>query len=167
MQLLVIRHAIAMTREAFALIDVDDARRPLTYEGRLKMTAAAKGIRLLVPSLDVLASSPLVRAHQTAVIVAECYGAVPIVPTASLEPDGALDKFLSWLQELEGDVVAVVGHEPHLGTLVTWLLTGLEESRIPLKKGGACLLELASRPRKGEAMLRWALTPSQLRRIGR
>ncbi|MCY7380628.1 MAG: histidine phosphatase family protein [Gemmatimonadaceae bacterium] len=167
MQLLVIRHAIAMTREAFASIDADDARRPLTHEGRRKMAAGAKGLCDLVPSLDVLASSPFVRAHQTAVIVAECFGEVPIVTTSALEPDTTPGSFLTWLHSLEGDVVAVVGHEPHLGMLVTWLLTGLEDSRLPLKKGGACLLDLAARPRKGEAMLRWALTPSQLRRIGR
>ena len=167
MQLLVIRHAIAMTPEAFASIDTNDARRPLTYEGRRKMMEGAKGLRDLVPSLDVLASSPYVRAHQTAVIIAERYGEVPIVTTSALEPHSTGDGFLTWLQSLEGDVVAVVGHEPHLGTLVTWLLTGVEESRFPMKKGGACLLELASRPLKGEAMLRWALTPSQLRRIGR
>ena len=166
MQLLVIRHAIAMTREAFASLDTDDARRPLTHEGRRKMAAGAKGLCDLVPSLDVLASSPFVRAHQTAVIVAECFGEVPIVTTSTLEPDAPPDRFLTWLHSLEGDVVAVVGHEPHLGMLVTWLLTGLEDSRLPLKKGGACLLDLAARPRKGEAMLKWALTPSQLRRIG-
>ena len=167
MRLLVIRHAIAMTREAFASLDADDARRPLTYEGRRKMMAGAKGLCHLVPSLDVLASSPFVRAHQTAVIVAECYGEVPIVTTSALEPDATPDRFLIWLHSVQGDVVAVVGHEPHLGMLVTWLLTGLAQSRLPLKKGGACLLDLAARPRKGEAMLRWALTPSQLRRIGR
>ncbi len=167
MQLLVIRHAIAVTREAFASLDTDDARRPLTYEGRRRMMAGAKGLRDLVPSLDVLASSPYVRAHQTAVIVAERYDEVPIVTTSALEPDTTPDSFLTWLHSIEGDVVAIVGHEPHLGMLVTWLLTGLEDSRLPLKKGGACLLDLAASPRKGEARLRWALTPSQLRSVGR
>ena len=131
------------------------------------MMAGAKGLRELVPSLDVLASSPFVRAHQTAVIVAERYDEVPIVTTSALEPDTTPESFLTWLHSLDDEVVAIVGHEPHLGMLVTWLLTGLEDSRLPLKKGGACLLDLAARPRKGEAMLQWALTPSQLRRIGR
>jgi phosphohistidine phosphatase SixA len=63
--------------------------------------------------------------------------------------------------------VAVVGHEPHLGTLVTWLLTGVDEARVPLKKGGACLLAFASLPRKGGATLQWALTPALLRDVAR
>lgn len=91
---------------------------------------------------------------------------MPIETTDALEPDRAPSTFLSWLRSVEGDVVAVVGHEPHLGMLVTWLLTGLTESRVPLKKGGACLLDAGSPPREGEAMLRWALAPSQLRRLG-
>jgi phosphohistidine phosphatase len=166
MQLLVIRHAIAMAQEGFASSGADDALRPLTDEGRRKMAAGAKGIRELVPTLDVLAASPLVRAQQTAAIVAEAYGDVRVVTTPSLRPDSAPKEFLAWLKTQKGDVVAVVGHEPHLGMLVTWLMTGLTESRVPLRKGGACLLELAAPPREGDAMLQWALTPSQLRRMG-
>lgn len=166
MQLLMIRHAIAETPEEFAASGADDGLRPLTKDGRRKMAAGAKGLRRLVPALDVLAASPLVRAQQTAAIVAERYGDIPIVTTPALQPDGKPSAFLSWLRTQEGDVVAAVGHEPHLGVLVTWLLTGLAESRVPLGKGGACLLEFASRPQKGDAKLRWALTPGQLRRIG-
>jgi phosphohistidine phosphatase len=62
-------------------------------------------------------------------------------------------------------VVAVVGHEPHLGTLVTWLLTGVAEPRVPLRKGGACLVDFTRRPGRGGGTLRWSLTPSMLRRM--
>jgi hypothetical protein len=51
--------------------------------------------------------------------------------------------------------------------LVTWCMTGQVESRVALRKGGACLLEFSARPAAGGATLQWALTPSQLRRIGR
>ena len=60
--------------------------------------------------------------------------------------------------------MAIVGHEPHLGRRATWLLTGVLQS-IPLRKGGACLIKFARRPAKGENVLRWALTPSLLRRL--
>ena len=68
-----------------------------------------------------------------------------------------------WRSEWPG--FAVVGHEPHLGTLVTWLMTGIEESRVPLRKGAACLLEFPSRPEERTAQLHWALTASQLGRL--
>lgn len=166
MQLLVIRHAIAVAPEEFAASGEDDTQRPLTKDGERKMAEGAKGLHRLMPALDVLVASPLVRAQQTAAIVAERYDGMPVVTTPALQPESKPSAFLSWLRTQDGEAVAVVGHEPHLGMLVTWLLTGLAESRVPLGKGGGCLLEFASRPQKGGAMLRWALTPSQLRRIG-
>jgi phosphohistidine phosphatase len=166
MQLLVIRHAIAQSREEFA--GDDDTLRPLTNEGRRQMQRVAKGLRHLVRQLDVLGSSPLRRAIQTADIVAEEFTGVDIAAVRALEPESALPAFVTWLRrQRDAELVAVVGHEPHLGTLVTWLLTGLDEPRVPLKKGGACLLEFSSLPRKGGATLQWALTPALLRGASR
>ena len=167
MLLLIIRHAIAETREAPSVTSDHDSLRPLTAKGRRRMAAAAIGVRRLLPELNLLAASPLVRARQTAEIIATAYGSLPIVTTSSLEPESAPVSFLTWLRAQRGESVAVVGHEPHVGILVTWLLTGVEESRVSFRKGGACLLEFATRPRRGEARLLWALTPAQLRRIGR
>jgi phosphohistidine phosphatase len=164
MQLLVIRHAIAQTREEFA--GDDDAVRPLTADGRRQMKRAAKGLRYVVADIDLLGSSPLLRAMQTAEIVADAYGGADITTVTALEPGSAPETFVTWLRkQREAEVVAVVGHEPHLGTLVTWLLTGLDEPRVPLKKGGACMLDFTALPRKGGATLRWALTPAVLRRL--
>ena len=64
MQLLVIRHAIAVEREDFARTGKDDRLRPLTDEGRKKMKQGAKGLRQLAPRIDLLATSPLTRAHR-------------------------------------------------------------------------------------------------------
>jgi phosphohistidine phosphatase len=166
MELLVIRHAIAQAREEFA--GDDDALRPLTKEGRRQMQRVARGLRRIVRDLDVLGSSPLLRAMQTADIVAEQFAGVDITTVEALEPESALPSFVSWLRkQRDAERVAVVGHEPHLGTLVTWLLTGVDEARVPLKKGGACLLAFASLPRKGGATLHWALTPALLRDVAR
>jgi phosphohistidine phosphatase len=166
MQLLVIRHAIAQTREEFAVTAEDDALRPLTNEGRRQMERAAMGLRHIVSELDVLGSSPFLRAMQTAGIVADEYDGTEITTVKALEPDSAPEAFVAWLRrQRDSETVAIVGHEPHLGMLVTWLLTGLAEPRVPLRKGGACMLDFAALPRKGGATLRWALTPALLRRI--
>ena len=166
MRLVVIRHAIAETREQFAVSGQDDDLRPLTEEGRRKMREAAKGLHRVVGQIDLLATSPLVRAAQTAAIVAAEYDDIGVVTESALEPEGELGAVLSWLRAQENaEVVAIVGHEPHLGVLVTWLLTGVASPRLPMRKGGACLLEFGRRPAKGEATLHWALTPSLLRRI--
>ena len=166
MQLLVIRHAIAQTREEFA--GDDDALRPLTKEGRRQMQRVAKGLRRIVGDLDVLGASPLLRATQTAEIVASQFSGVDITAVKALEPESAFPTFVTWLRkQRDAELVAVVGHEPHLGTLVTWLLTGIDEPRVPLKKGGACLLHFPALPRKGGATLHWALTPALLRDLAR
>jgi phosphohistidine phosphatase len=138
------------------------------------MKKASAGLHGLVPSIDVLAASPFTRAQQTARIVAAEYGRLRVITTSTLEPDSAFEEFAEWLRTRRGDTVAVVGHEPHLGTLVTWLMTGIEESRVPLRKGAACLLEFPSSdgtrdvsagPARGTARLHWLLTASQLGRL--
>ena len=168
MQLLVIRHAIAEERETFAATGEDDSRRPITTRGERKMKDVVAGLRRVVGTLDALGASPLLRAQQTAKIIAEAYGDLPIHTVEALAPDSEPRALVNWLrQHGSANVVAIVGHEPHLGMLVTWLMTGRLASRVALRKGGACLLECSVRAAAGDATLQWALTPSQLRRIGR
>jgi phosphohistidine phosphatase len=163
MQLLVIRHAIAEDRERWAHGGSPDAERPLTDDGRRRMRRAAEGLRKVVEKLDFLATSPLVRAVETAEIIAKEYG-TDIETVAQLAPEHAPDDLLPWLrQQPEEAVVAVVGHDPHLGFLVGWLLTGRHESFVELKKGSACLLSFDDPPAPGNATLRWALAPAHLR----
>lgn len=167
MQLLVIRHAIAEVREEFAQSGETDDDRPLTVFGKRRMRRNSRGLRRIAPRIDVLAASPLVRADQTARIVAEEFRVTEVDTLDALRPTGRLRAFLQWLVKQPADgVVAVVGHDPHLATLITWLLTGVENERIPLKKGGAALLEFEGKPAAGRATLLWLLTPSQLRALG-
>ena len=167
MELLVIRHGVAEEREEFAATGKDDSLRPLTKEGRWKMERGAKALRHALPSLNVIATSPYTRAAQTAKIVAAAYDDVGVERLDALTPEGRPQAFLTWLRGRESDDrVAAVGHEPHLGSLVYWLLTGeAVEGRIAMKKGGACLLELDPKSRAGKATLIWSLTPSLLRRL--
>jgi phosphohistidine phosphatase len=165
-QILIIRHAIAEERSAFAATDKSDDLRPLTDEGRRKMTDAAKGLRALVPHLDVIAASPLVRAQQTAAIVAKAYGVADVETTSTLTPNAQPASFAKWAQAyVKHDVVAAVGHEPHLGTLVTWLLSGRADPHVVLKKGGACLVECDGAPGPATGRLHWLLTPATLSRM--
>lgn len=163
MELLVIRHAGARDRDDFAETGLSDDLRPLTDEGADEMRQVARGLRTQVKAIEVLATSPLVRAVQTAELVAEAYGIEVRETTTSLSPEAPLEEFEKWCAGLGAKkLVAVVGHEPHLSTLVTWLVTGMHESRVRLKKGGACLLEFESEVRRDSGTLNWLLTPRQL-----
>ena len=164
MQLLVIRHGIAEDRAT----GQDDSGRRLTKEGKRKMKEVAAGLRELVDKVDVIGASPLVRAQQTAEIVAKAYDDLPVATVGALLPESDPPALVTWLlQHAAVSVVAIVGHEPHLGIAVTWLMAGLKASRVALTKGGACLLEFSDNVAGGSATLHWLLTASELRRIGR
>ncbi|HEU0014346.1 MAG TPA: histidine phosphatase family protein [Longimicrobium sp.] len=168
MNLLVIRHAIAGDREKFAATGQPDHLRPLTDQGRARMRRGVRGLRRAVRGIDVLASSPAVRAVQTAEIVARAYGGLEIVQLPELSPERRPEELMGWLRGQDaGATVAVVGHEPHLGFLVGWLLSGLSDSFVELKKGSACLLTFEDPPANGNAVLAWHLAPKHLRRLGR
>jgi phosphohistidine phosphatase len=164
MQLLVVRHGIAAERETWA--PRDDALRPLTEDGRKKMKEGAKALRSLVPRLDALATSPLTRALQTAEILAKAYDQGEPITVDALAPGQRPPAVAPWLRtQVTRKTVAIVGHEPGLGSLASWLTAGSERSFLELGKGGACLLDLGERVDAGEAMLVWALRPSQLRAL--
>lgn len=165
MQLLIIRHGIAEDGEMFAATGKDDSLRPLTKRGKRKMREVAAGLREIVETVDLLAASPLVRAQQTAKIVARAYDDMAVNTVEALSPESSPASLVAWLDgHASANVVAVVGHEPHLGMLVTWLMTKARESRVELTKGGAALLDFSSSVEAGGGTLQWLLTGSQLRR---
>jgi phosphohistidine phosphatase len=168
MDLLVVRHAIAEDREAFAKSGRDDAERPITAVGRRKFERGARGLRQLVDSIDLLATSSLVRAIETGAILQEVYGIARAARLAELAPDADPASLDPWLRrQNRHGLVAVVGHEPHLSSLIEHLLTGRRMGFVDLKKGGACLLTLADGREREHGELRWLLTAAQLRRLRR
>lgn len=167
MKLLLLRHAIAEEQEDFARTGKDDRLRPLTDEGRKKMKQGAKGLREIVPDLDLLATSPLTRAAQTAAIVDSVYGGLPEVEIEELSPEATPADFLRWLRKQKAGTIAAVGHEPTISMILSWLLTGSERRLFSFRKGGACLIEFTGDVAGGTATLLWALTPAQLRELAR
>lgn len=156
------RHGPAGTREEFANTGESDDHRPLTPEGKRQFAKVARGLRRIVPRIDLLATSPLTRAHQTAEILGERFG-VSLVETETLRPDAAYARFASWIKKsTTADLVAIVGHEPHLSGLTAWLI-GDAAARIELKKGGACLVRFDRVAQRGAGTLRWLVQPSVLR----
>ncbi len=154
MQLLVIRHAKAEDSLDFAQTGQPEVLRPLTDSGRKKMQRAAAGLLSEVEFIDVLAASPLLRARQTAEIVAEAYVGRVVMELEALAPGFEPDELLAWLRgHRDVAVVAIVGHEPDLGELIGYLLCGCHESVISLKKGAACLLNLDPEVTPGKARL--------------
>jgi phosphohistidine phosphatase len=161
MRVLIIRHAIAKDARAGQA----DAERELTKEGRRKMREAAEGLRRVVDHIDVLGSSPLVRAQQTAEIVGKAYDDLAITTVEELKPARPVKAVLQWIQRQSADAtVALIGHEPQLGLLASWLLSGEQRrSFVRFRKGGACLLTFERAVKAGNATAEWLFKPSQMR----
>jgi phosphohistidine phosphatase len=165
MQLIVVRHAIAMEREDFAKSGRPDSDRPLTDTGRRRMRKNSRGLQRIAPRPDVIATSPWLRAADTARVLAETLGIEGMETLDLLTPDHPPSELAGWLNERIGiATIAVVGHEPHLGELVTWLVGGTG-SNFEFKKGGACLLRVDDQVEPGAAVVQWHLTPAQLRAL--
>ncbi len=167
MNLLIVRHAIAEDREDFAETGQPDDQRPLTDAGIRKMKKVARGLQRAVDQIDHLATSPLTRAAQTAGIISEAYGIGGAEVVRALVPGASPEEFITWcVPHIDRDLVAIVGHEPHLSSLAGWLTGEDDGSEIELKKGGACFIGFDGAPARGEGTLKWLLTPRLLRQIG-
>lgn len=167
MHILIIRHAIAEDFESFATSGQPDELRPLSDKGIAKMRKNIRGLKNIIPQIQLLASSPLRRAIQTADLLAETYPEAHRDILPDLAPRRTTEGVLAFLRQHENTahVIALIGHEPYLGELATWLLSGHIDTWLPLKKGAACFLEFSAEVDAGQADLRWLLTPGQLRQL--
>ena len=140
-----------------------DAQRALTPVGQEKFTRAAAGIaRLLSGKAGLfLWSSPLVRARQTAEILAEQIGlSKPVRCTFLAEPSWG--NVVVALRALPADAcVLLVGHEPMLSM---WC-EDLCGAHLPFCRGAAAAVKLPDTA-SGQGELLWFLQPRALRRIG-
>lgn len=166
MKLLLIRHAKAEERSMIPFLSKKDADRRLTDEGRKEMRKVAKGLREIAPDIDVLATSPLARARETAEIIAGTFKIQETIEQPLLAPDGSKRALIGWLKTKPTEAtVALIGHEPQLSALAGLLISGKERSLIALKKGACCLIEFEHAPAIGGGMLLWLLQPYQLKSI--
>jgi phosphohistidine phosphatase len=164
MQLFLLRHGPAVERGTRGF--EDDTTRPLTPKGRRQLRKTAAAIKKLEPDFDLVLSSPLLRAKQTAEIVAAVLKLKKRLKFSnSLAPGGTaaiLMRQLAREKPVPGKIL-LVGHEPDLGLLVSLLVTGGTELQLDFKKGGLCKLEAGKLQAGKCATLAWLLTPKQLR----
>ena len=169
MNLYFMRHGIALARDDPSVIDDDD--RPLSKKGVKRTRGIAKGIRRLDIPFDVLLTSPLARARQTVDIVAAALGGeTRVEEISSLKPDSSLAQLLADLSRYqEHNHVLLVGHEPFLSEVLSFVLAGEVGPQIQLefKKGALCRAETDSVLSPQPGRLHWFLTPKQLRLLGK
>jgi phosphohistidine phosphatase len=161
-ELYLIRHAIAEERgEAWP----DDAKRPLSDDGMVRMRKSVRGLARLDVTIDVILTSPLVRTRQTAEIVAAGLDSrPPIVAVESLAPDGSQSAIFADLEKNARKTrIGIVGHEPGIGELAARLIGS--RHAIEFKKGAICRIDVDELPPAGPGDLRWFLPPRFLRAL--
>ncbi|HVQ14015.1 MAG TPA: phosphohistidine phosphatase SixA [Vicinamibacterales bacterium] len=161
-QLFLIRHGVAEERgDAWP----DDAKRPLSEDGIERFQKSARGLARLDVWIDVVLTSPLVRARQTADIVAAAFDPRPsIITIESLAPGGSYASLLADLEKHGRKTrIALVGHEPGIGELGARLI-GSRHS-FEFKKGAVCRIDVDEIPPVGPGDLRWFLTPKVMASI--
>ena len=160
-ELHLIRHGLAEERgDAWP----DDNKRPLTADGIASMRKEGRGLARLGVALDVILSSPLVRARQTAELVAAALDPRPsLITVDSLAPDGTYAAIINDLEKHARKTnIALVGHEP-IGELASRLIGS--RHALEFKKGAVCRIDLDGIPPAGPGKLRWMLTPKILRSL--
>jgi phosphohistidine phosphatase len=163
MLIYLVRHASAFGRDDTRW--PDDSTRPLTPGGQRKFERAARGVRQLMAAPQSVLSSPYRRAWQTAEVLAK-YARWPApAPAEGLAADSSARRMVTVLEEHASEPsVALVGHEPIMGELLSLLLTGEEVGMAaPFKKGGIACVEIESDLAPGSARLLWMAPPKLLR----
>jgi phosphohistidine phosphatase len=164
MELFLLRHGPAVERGTRGF--EDDSTRPLTPKGRRQLRKTTAALKKLEADFDLILSSPLVRAKQTAEIVAAGLKLKKRLKFASaLAPGGDADILMRQLErEKPGPKrILLVGHEPDLSQLASLLVAGGPQLQLDFKKGGLCKLE-ADKLHAGKcATLAWLLTPKQMK----
>ena len=158
--LYLVRHAIAAERgDKYP----DDTKRPLTRKGMRRMRDTVRGFATLNPDIDLVLTSPLVRARQTADILIGGLSPAPALETCpALAPGHAPAEVGDALSHVGSRrIIALVGHEPDLGLLAAWLIGAREP--LVFKKGSIARIDVPALPPARDGQLVWLATPRMLR----
>ena len=158
MKLVVVRHAAAIDRSS----DISEETRYLTPEGRVffRKTARTMLKNGIEPSL--ILTSPLLRAVQTADILAETLSySGPFVVRDELRPGLHTQAFAKLIEDYRSvDELVLVGHEPDLSTLVSYLLS--QPGGFNFKKGAAVKLKIDPSNLQSASAFKWLIVGKKL-----
>ncbi|WP_175561132.1 phosphohistidine phosphatase SixA [Hydrococcus rivularis] len=138
MELYLIRHGIAGDRDPLKY--PNDEERPLTDKGRLRTQQVAQRLYDIGVRFDLILTSPLVRAYQTAEILQKAGLCDRLEEFAALAPDGDVRVWANWWLESRynkgNSCLALVGHQPDLGNWAEILVWGSPKEKLVVKKAG-------------------------------
>jgi phosphohistidine phosphatase len=155
-EIYVVRHGIAVPAEG----GMSDAFRPLTGKGRRRFRRTARRFARIGRPLDLILTSPLVRAVQTAEILVGAVKDAEVAVLEKLDPRSPVERLLEAVSHRAAGFrsVALVGHEPQLSHLIG-VLAAIPIDEVQLRKGAIVRLDVADALAPASAELRWTLNP--------
>lgn len=163
MDLFILRHGEAGQRVSTGR---GDFQRSLSAAGQKEVSDIAASMKNIKIRFDVVITSPLKRAHQTAAIVAKILKIEKKMQDwVELSPEGnRLDLYNKLSKFKQQSSVLIVGHEPYLSGMISEIINdGNKDGRIILKKAGLARIRIISSTPKLQGELRWLLTPKLLK----
>ena len=160
MDILILRHGKAED----ARPGRGDGDRRLTKKGRDEILAAAHGMAAQEIHPDLIAASPLARAQETAAVVADVLRArEKLVSWKALLPGGDPDTVCREIcRHPEASAILLVGHEPLLSSLISYIISGDENAGIAMTKGAMAKIRNFSYAGRPSGELHWLLTARQM-----
>ena len=160
MDLYILRHGKA----GHSSSDPDDDRRVLTPAGRKEIRAVARWMQAEKISFDLIATSPLPRASETAKIVARSLGLEDRVTSwEDLAPGGDPDSVCYAASESGKNAVLLIGHEPDVSVLIGKIIGHGDHASVVMAKGGLAKIRyFAFDDRHPSGTLQWLLTAKQI-----
>lgn len=141
-----------------------DADRPLTAKGERDIASMGSALSRLDGEVSAILSSPLTRALQSAEILASAVAGHPLVTrTRNLAPGFLPRELLAEIRSMGGaQSVIAVGHQPDLGTLLSYLVADSSLLSVAFPPGAAARISLAHTLGQGGSALHWLLSPESL-----
>lgn len=157
MHLFLLRHG-----DADSSPTTNDNERPLSYRGRQEIEQVARFLQRSKIQIDVIFSSPLARAKETAAIIQSINQVEKLVVTEYLVPGSNHTHLFKEITDMKEPALLLVGHEPQMSTLISFLTSGNEQSNIEMKKGSLACLAVQKPIHRGAGLLRWIVPVSVL-----
>ena len=159
MILYLLRHGDAVRN-----LEAHDSERPLSDLGRRQAAATASFLREMGLRIELILTSPLVRAQETTAAIREGIGSATVRTTEHLTSSSDPRHVIRDLSGLSNESVLLVGHEPHLSTLISVLIGGSERGRVLMKPCSLACVSAPSPLERDRGLLQWLIHAEHMMR---
>lgn len=142
-----------------------DSERPLSELGLQQASIVGQFLHLFNAQIDRVLTSPLMRAQQMAAGIQGEIGAVPISSTEHLSSSSDPKHVIAELNRAAAECILLVGHEPHLSSTISLLISGGTRCKLQMRKASLACIEAQRPVESGLGVLKWLLTVDQMRLV--